>query len=201
VSYASIMVYVEADRAPEKRVRLAASLANRFNAALTGMSALAIQPPLVIDGRVIDEMTGVDVELLKAKLADTGTWFRGLVHNERVGWRSVLDYPSDALVREARYADLVVIGNNKRRGSAYRTLNTGEAVLKLGRPALVVPDGVSTLRGERVVIGWKDLVSPDGPYVMRYRFCNMHPRSSSSKRVGQATKGQRWGDLRTLLIT
>ena len=156
MSYASIMVYVEADRAPEKRVRLAASLANRFNAALTGISALAIQPPLVIDGRVIDEMTGVDVELLKAKLADTGTWFRGLVHNERVGWRSVLDYPSDALVREARYADLVVIGNNKRRGSAYRTLNTGEAVLKLGRPALVVPDGVSTLRGERVVIGWKD---------------------------------------------
>ena len=156
MSYASIMVYVEADRAPEKRVRLAASLANRINAALTGMSALAIQPPLVIDGRVIDEMTGVDVELLKAKLADTGTWFRGLVHNERLGWRSVLDYPSDALVREARYADLVVIGNNKRRGSAYRTLNTGEAVLKLGRPALVVPNGVSTLRGERVVIGWKD---------------------------------------------
>ena len=74
------------------------------NAAQAGMSALAIQPPLVIDGRVIDEMTGVDAELLKAKLADIGTWFRGIVHNERVGWRSVLDYPSDALVREAQYA-------------------------------------------------------------------------------------------------
>lgn len=156
MSYASIMVYVEADRAPEKRVQLAASLANRFNAALTGVSALAIQPPLVIDGMVIDEMTGVDVELMKAKLADTGTWFRGRVHNDRLGWRSVLDYPSDALVREARYADLVVIGNQKHRGNAYRALDTGRAVLKLGRPALVVPDGVSTLRAERVVIGWKD---------------------------------------------
>ena len=152
MSYASIMVYVEADRAPEKRVRLAASLANRFNAALTGVSALAIMPPLVIDGRVMDEMTGIDVELMKSKLAATGTWFRSIIHNDRLGWRSALDHPNDALVREARYADLVVIGSKERGSSAYGTLNTGEAVLKLGRPALVVPDGVSTLRGERVVI-------------------------------------------------
>ena len=141
VSYASIMVYVEADRAPERRVQLAASLANRFNAALTGVSALAILPPLVIDGRVLDEMTGIDVELMKSKLAAAGTWFRGIVHNDRLGWRSALDHPGDVLVREARYADLVVIGSKGRGGSAYRTLNTGEAVLKLGRPALVVPDG------------------------------------------------------------
>jgi nucleotide-binding universal stress UspA family protein len=156
VSYASIMVYVEADRAPERRVQLAASLAHRFNAALTGMSALAILPPLVIDGRVLDEMTGIDVELMKSKLAAADTWFRDMVHNDRLGWRSALDHPGDALVREARYADLVVIGNKGRRGGAYRTLDTGEAVLRLGRPALVVPNGVGTLRGERVVIGWKD---------------------------------------------
>ena len=153
MSYASIMVYVEADRAPERRVQLAASLAHRFNAALTGMSALAILPPLVIDGRVLDEMTGIDVELMKSKLAAADTWFRGMVRNDRLGWRSALDHPGDALVREARYADLVVIGNKGRRGGAYRNLDTGEAVLRLGRPALVVPNGVGTLRGERVVIG------------------------------------------------
>ena len=132
MSYASIMVYVEADRAPEKRVQLAASLANRFNAALTGMSALAILPPLVIDGRVMDEMTGMDVELMKSKLAAAGTWFRGIAHSDRLGWRSALDHPGDVLVREARYADLVVIGNKGRRDGAYRTLDTGEAVLRLG---------------------------------------------------------------------
>src|SRR6478752_2543262 len=140
------MVYVEADRAPERRVQLAASLAHRFNATLTGMSALAILPPLVIDGRVLDEMTGIDVELMKSKLAAAGAWFRGMVHNDRLGWRSALDHPSDALVREARYADLVVIGSQERGNNAYGTLNTGETVLKLGRPALVVPDGVGTLR-------------------------------------------------------
>jgi hypothetical protein len=114
VSYASIMVYVEADRAPENRVRVAASLANRFNAALTGVSALAILPPLVIDGRVIDEMTGIDVELMRSKLAAADTWFRGTVHHDRLRWRSALDYPGDVLVREARCADLVVIGSKGR---------------------------------------------------------------------------------------
>ena len=59
MSYASIMVYVERSIVHQKNAsRLAATLwPTDHNAALTGMSALAIQPPLVIDGRVIDEMT------------------------------------------------------------------------------------------------------------------------------------------------
>ena len=44
---------------------------------------------------------------------------------------------------------------DEARRSGGATAATGEAVLKLGRPALAVPDG-GTLRGERVVIGWKD---------------------------------------------
>jgi nucleotide-binding universal stress UspA family protein len=50
----------------------------------------------------------------------------------------------------------VVIGRTKVAGSLYRTLDPGGAVLKLGRPALVVPEAVETFRGEHVVIGWKD---------------------------------------------
>ena len=80
------MVYVEADRAPERRVQLAASLANKFNSALTGVSALAILPPLVIDGRVLDEMTNIDVELMKSNAA-AGAWFRGIVTT--IGWGGV----------------------------------------------------------------------------------------------------------------
>jgi hypothetical protein len=39
MSYASFMIYVEADTRSEQRVRLAASLADRFSAALTVASA------------------------------------------------------------------------------------------------------------------------------------------------------------------
>jgi nucleotide-binding universal stress UspA family protein len=158
MSYASVMVYVEADGAPEERVRLAASLADKFDAMLIGLSALAVPPPMVADGVVMDEPTDADVELMKAKLADKSEWFRGIagVDLRRREWRPVLDLPISALPREARAADLVVIGRVEAPGGAYRALDPGTAILKLGRPALVVPEGTSVLRSEHVVIGWKD---------------------------------------------
>ncbi len=55
MSYAALMVYVEANGKPEARVRLSADLADRFNAALIGMSALAVGPPYVADGVAREE--------------------------------------------------------------------------------------------------------------------------------------------------
>ena len=102
--------------------------------------------------------TSMDIDLIKAKLADRGKWFGGVAGGDqrRVEWRSSLDLPIGAVTRAARSADLVVIGQATAKGGAYRALDPGEAVLKMGRPTLVVPDGVSTLRAEHVVIGWKD---------------------------------------------
>jgi nucleotide-binding universal stress UspA family protein len=158
MSYASVMVYVEADGAPEQRVRLAADLADRFDAMLIGVSALAVPPPMVADGVVMDEPTEADVELLKAKLADKGEWFRGIAAGDgrRREWRPVLDLPVTAIAREARAADLVVIGRAEAPGGEYRALDPGTAILRLGRPTLVVPEETSLLRSEHVVIGWKD---------------------------------------------
>jgi nucleotide-binding universal stress UspA family protein len=150
------MVDVEADMRPEQRVRVAASLADRFSAALIGVSALAAPPPIVAGGMLIDGM--IDIELMNATLAGQGEWFRGIAGGDRraLEWRAVLDFPIEALSREARSADLVLIGREKEQGSAYRRLDPGAAMLKLGRPALVVPKGVDALRAEHIVIGWKD---------------------------------------------
>jgi hypothetical protein len=81
VSYASVMVYVEADGAPEQRVRLATGLADEFNAMLIGLSALAAPPPVVAAGMVMDEPTDADIELMRAKLAD----FRSMRSHARRG--------------------------------------------------------------------------------------------------------------------
>jgi nucleotide-binding universal stress UspA family protein len=150
------MVYVEADARPEQRVRLAASLADRFSAALIGVSALAAPPPVVAGGMLIDGM--IDVELMNATLAGQGEWFRAIAGGDRraVEWRAALDFPIEALSREARSADLVLIGTEKEAGSAYRVLDPGGAMLKLGRPTLLVPKGVNALRAEHIVVGWKD---------------------------------------------
>jgi nucleotide-binding universal stress UspA family protein len=158
MSYATLMVYVDADRMPEERVRLAARLAGQFNAALIGLSAVAIRPPVAAEGMVIAETTAAEIKEIRAKLAEKGNWFRniaGTVHRN-LEWRSVLDFPTGALAREARIADLVVIGQHAPLGDVYSSVDPGEMILKAGRPTLVVPEGVSVLRADRIVIGWKD---------------------------------------------
>ena len=72
MTYAAIMVYVEADATPEHRVRLAATLADKFNSRLIGLSALGVPPPIVANGMVLDEPTSIDIDLMRAKLADKG---------------------------------------------------------------------------------------------------------------------------------
>jgi nucleotide-binding universal stress UspA family protein len=158
------MVYVEADGKPEPRVRLSAGLADRFNATLIGMSALAIALPYVVDGVAREERPRSDIEEMRRRLADKGSWFRTIAGADRrtIEWRSVLDVPINAVPREARSADLVVMGGPKDdsdasyQGNGILALDPGTAILAMGRPTLVVPDGVGSLRAERVVIGWKD---------------------------------------------
>ena len=83
MSYATLMVYVEPDRMPVERVRLAAHLANKFNAALIGLSALPIGGPVVAGGVLVADTSPTDLKEVRAKLADKGNWFRniaGAVH-------------------------------------------------------------------------------------------------------------------------
>src|SRR5271166_76621 len=159
MSYASILVYVDADRKPEQRVRIAAGLADRFNAILIGLSSLGIPPTVVLpNGMVIDQPTDVDFALMKARLAQNGAWFNSIAAapNRKLEWRSELDLPEEAWVRQTRAADLVVMGTAKTAGGVDSSLNVGALILKMGRPALIVPEGIGSLVAERVVIGWKD---------------------------------------------
>jgi hypothetical protein len=51
-----------------------------------------------------------------------------------------------ALLREARSADLVIIGQVKAPANAYVALDPGPAILKTGRPTLVVPAAPPTAK-------------------------------------------------------
>jgi nucleotide-binding universal stress UspA family protein len=156
MSYAVLMAYVDADGIPEQRVCVAASLADKFNATLIGLSAFG--PPHLGKGVVIQGVTESDIKEMRATLAAKGNWFRSIAgaDHRRLEWRPILDFPIDALAREARSADLIVIGHTMGAGDAYRSLDPGASLLTIGRPTLIVPEGVRSLRAERVVIGWKD---------------------------------------------
>jgi nucleotide-binding universal stress UspA family protein len=159
MTYAAVMVYVDIEGIPEQRVRIASELARKFDAALIGFSARAIPPPFVAEGVIIEEATEADIKQMQTTLDKRAGWFRGVVSGDvkDVEWRSRLDFPGEALAREARCADLIVIGQPLRgRYDFQRIIDPREVLFKLGRPALLVAPGIASLRAEHVVVAWKD---------------------------------------------
>ena len=53
-----------------------------------------------------------------------------------------------------------VYSDQKASGGDHKALDPGEAILKMGRPTLVVRERVGSLPGEHIVIGWKDTREP-----------------------------------------
>jgi nucleotide-binding universal stress UspA family protein len=158
MSYATLMVYVNADRVPKQFVGVAAGLADKFSARLIGLSALAIMPPVAAGGVVIlDNATEFDIAKMKARLADAESKFRAAAGTDRpIAWRSALQFPTETLIREARCADLIVVEKSRSSEDMYKVANSGTAILGAGRPVLVVPAAVKSLTADHVVIGWKD---------------------------------------------
>ena len=73
MSYATIMVYVEADGTPRERVRLSAQLAAKFNATLIGVSARAVRPPIIVDGIAVAALPD-GIPDIEATLAAKAKW-------------------------------------------------------------------------------------------------------------------------------
>jgi nucleotide-binding universal stress UspA family protein len=158
MSFAAMMVHVEIAEPRDDRIRLAAGLSSRFHATLIGATAWEPCPPLTYGGVVVDtEPTGSQLRDMSDQLAQMGKHYRMVAGaNLPAEWRADIESPTEFVVREARAADLVIIGRDRVPGDLYRTLDPGAAILSIGRPVLVVPAGVDSLKAERVVIGWKD---------------------------------------------
>jgi nucleotide-binding universal stress UspA family protein len=154
------MVHLGAERDLSNRVRLAADLANRFQSALIGVAGWLPSPSFAIDDSAVDDKTApADSEQQKmtALLAELGEKFRAAArHVDHVEWRGMLDYPRTLVPREARAADLLIIGRERVAGDPYFSLNPGMTILRTGRPVLVAPDSVDKLLAERIVVAWKE---------------------------------------------
>jgi nucleotide-binding universal stress UspA family protein len=66
--------------------------------------------------------------------------------------------PADYVVRQACGADLLVTGVNRGRlaGNDIGRVDTGDVLMRAGRPVLVVPAGVASLAARTVLVAWKD---------------------------------------------
>jgi nucleotide-binding universal stress UspA family protein len=161
MSFKTLMVHVDLDGELNGRVRLAAELAGRHEASLIGISAWAPRPSFSADGAVIESAPAeIDLQtmsdFLKAKAAE----FRAVAgrQGQPVEWRSALELPIEFILREARAADLLIIGGLRHPAlrDPYRSIDPGTLLLKAGRPILMVPPGLASLPGKRTAIAWKD---------------------------------------------
>ena len=168
MGYSAILVHVDADADSDPRMRLALELAARCKAMLIGAGAWALQSAGAGDiaGGEDHGSDGADfvggeepdkpqIEEISAWLGRLGSHFRSNAGDKQVEWRSAVDFPSEFVARQARAADLVIIGPD-RTGDSYRSLDPGTVVIHAGRPVLLVPSAIDSLKGRRILIGWKD---------------------------------------------
>ncbi len=162
MTLATVMVHTDVEPRSEQsreRVRLAAKLAERFDALLIGVTA-SVLPPYPAEGFYF--VTKDVVEEERHDIAETHKQaeaaFRAYIGASaaKAEWRSGIDLPETYVVAEARSADLVVVGRGSQGREVGRALDAGATVLRIGRPVLIVPPGVDDLRLDRVVVGWKD---------------------------------------------
>ena len=160
MSYTSILVHVDANSPLGGRSRIAADIADSFRAMLIGVAGWAPMSVFLAEEALSGRTLSVpELQDIKRILELKGGEFRAAFGSSerRVEWRSVLDFPAEAVAREARAADLVVIGNAKENKDPFRALDPGTTILNAGRPVLVVPQGLVSFSARRIAVAWKDV--------------------------------------------
>jgi nucleotide-binding universal stress UspA family protein len=159
-AYRAILVDAGLDAAATARVRLAAGLAERFDAHLIGLAACGVVPPVTGpfgETAMVVESIEAEERRIDAALQAAAEGFGAIAGAAGLSseWRRFLDYPGDALARESRAADLLVIG---RGGMAegHALAEPSDVLMRSGRPTLVVPPDAAALEAKRVLVAWKE---------------------------------------------
>lgn len=157
MTYATFMVHCDLEPGSENRLKVAASLAERFDARLIGIAAHSEALPLYFDFAQGSTAAVVQAEAragIERRLKVAEERFRAAMEGrvKHVEWRAAIDEPLSFVMRESRAADLLIAGKNPEDV----LLDPANLVMLAGRPVLLVARGIEVLRAERILIAWKD---------------------------------------------
>ena len=161
MSYSVLMVHLELGHPNAGLLRIAGDLAERFHAGVIGIAACQPMNLAYGEGYVSGELLEQDREEIEREISQAEGEFRSALHKRAAAleWRSLVMFAplSDYLAREARSADLIITCvTSGSLLNASRSLNTGDLVMRVGRPVFIVPAAAEKLKLERVVVGWKE---------------------------------------------
>jgi nucleotide-binding universal stress UspA family protein len=143
-------------------LQVAGNLAERFKSGVIGVAACRPIQVVCADYSVPAKVFDEDRKQIAKELQAAEAEFRAALQGRagRLEWRprTTMSLLSDHLAREARSADLVLVG--AARGVApldtTRHLDVRDLVMEVGRPVLVVPNAAAGATFDRVLVGWKD---------------------------------------------
>ena len=157
----NLLVIVDHSKHTSTRIDYAASLADRFDAHLTGMytKAPSVVPAFVM-AQIPPEARKIHDDSLEQMAEQAHRLFEERVtaagRYDRSEWRVIRGDPTAAASLMSRYTDLVVAGQTDPEDDDWEGMvNTDELVMSSGRPVLFVPHSYSIgTVGERIVVAW-----------------------------------------------
>jgi nucleotide-binding universal stress UspA family protein len=162
MSYKTILVHVDHSTHAPQRIRIAAELALRDNAHLTGVATTGISRYLLDSDNVNQQepMLLTHFDYLRDQAGKAIEQFEQIARQMGVlSWekRLIDDEPAGGISLEARYADLVVVSQTDNDEVMPGVMNDFPeyVVMNSGRPVLIVPyAGEFTHVGKKVLIAW-----------------------------------------------
>jgi nucleotide-binding universal stress UspA family protein len=160
VKYQSLLVYLDLGQSNESALRIACDLADRFKSRVIGATAGFPHIPIYLGDTDALDVREADCQQLNQAIAHHEGRFRTTFENlnRPSEWRSDAVSPADFLATEARAADLLIVGRREKgiRFIPNQSLDIGDAIMRAGRPMLVVPPRKTFLALNRILIAWKD---------------------------------------------
>lgn len=158
-AFRTILAHVSGDAEEAPRLGAAVSLARSLDATLLGVGC-EMAPPLAAadpSGMMQAEWLISMQDVVRANLERAHQLFLSEAKDLKTDWVALQGLPVETVTRLSRSADLIVAGGGASgRIDRHRAIDTGELLMRSGRPVLVAPPAGGELKANSIVVAWKD---------------------------------------------
>jgi nucleotide-binding universal stress UspA family protein len=161
MNYKTVMVSLALDRPNDACLAVAGDLAERFEARVIGIAASDLKPPMYFaDGGHAQKLLDEEEVAIRRRLSELEAEFRNSIGKraKAVEWRFARSLPVPYVLRQARAADVLVVGaRSEAIVDPCAAADPSDLVMQAGRPIIVVPPTVQWLDFRSVLVAWKDV--------------------------------------------
>ena len=158
MSFKTILVHLDAGRSRRRRLDLAFTLAEKYDAHLIGffgMADLVVPPAAEASAALIEVMMNQRRAAAEQAAAEFADKMRKEQYSAKSEWHATINDGFYELRRRSLYADLVIAGQPDPDGDGEPPWFAHDLVMSIGRPVLYLPyAGRFEDCGKRVLVAW-----------------------------------------------